>query len=406
MLFLGNESEEYKQYSHQKSPCVIKSGQRKLFFNTMYFLDNTKKNSMVIYAGAAPGRNLIPLIKYCKDITFVLFDVNPFHTELVKNSINISSKKIKNCSFKSHSNVYICNELFTDDICKVICEKNENIYLISDIRTGSRETHDTINIPQDMAMQKNWYNLLKPQAAMFKFRLPWTSGETLYLDGDIMLQPRIGAKSTETRLLVGRNAKEVIYDHDSYNNRMYYYNKNIRNQQFSIDSKYIVNGMCRCNDCWIEIKILEICNVDFENYLYKMNNDIRWLGDLELIVKESYEKKCVNFITPGYNQKVYILSDGKEVACDIGTKLNGEICHKFIKNKYYLNCTLDDYYKLVGIHVNKKIPNSNQKVYVLSDGSQILVNNNIFILGEKQSFKVKYKFLLNVTIEEFRLLIG
>lgn len=348
MLFLSEESEKYQEHSYKIHSSVIKSGQRKLFFNTLYFLNNTVKNCLVIYAGAASGKNLVLLARQYSDITFILFDVNPFNKKLIEISTEIKSKQIKYYNFLGPKNVYICNELFTDEICKVIRNKNKNVYLISDIRTGNKETHDTINIPNDMHMQKTWYYLLNAKGAMLKFRLPWASGSTRYLKGDIMLQPRIGPKSTETRLIVGENAIEIDYDNDNYNDRLYYYNRYSRNKTYEIDSNYIMPGMCYCNDCWMEVNIFKQCGISLHNYKYVMNRYINKLGDLTSLAGTDYTIKHIHFITPGLSQKVYILKDNMEVMANIDVIFFNELPHKHILNKYYLNMTFEEYKNIIG----------------------------------------------------------
>lgn len=53
-----------------------------------------------------------------------------------------------------------------------------------------------------MDWQLSWYRIMQPQAAMFKFRLPWDSGSSKYLGGDIYLPIWGPQTTTEARLVV------------------------------------------------------------------------------------------------------------------------------------------------------------------------------------------------------------
>jgi hypothetical protein len=44
--------------------------------------------------------------------------------------------------------------------------------------------------------------MMHPRVSMLKFRLPFAAGQTVYLDGKMLLQPYTGPHSTETRLIV------------------------------------------------------------------------------------------------------------------------------------------------------------------------------------------------------------
>ena len=93
--------------------------------------------------------------------------------------------------------------------------KNKNVIFICDIRALDirnaikKEIKNQNNVvSQDMTWQQEWYNIIKPITALFKFRLPWLSGKTKYLDGTIFYQVWQGKHSTETRLIPNGLIKE------------------------------------------------------------------------------------------------------------------------------------------------------------------------------------------------------
>ncbi len=350
-LFLNTDNhEKYKENKESQNYMVIKCGQRKLFFNTIYFVNSLKKPGLIVYAGAASGKNLIFIIKQYPQHTYMLFDINPFNKTL----FNLT---------KNNKKIIIRNELLTNDICNELLKTYKTIYLISDIRTGERKDHDKINIPEDMEMQKKWYYLLHAKAAMLKFRLPWQSGKTSYLEGKIMLQPRIGSTSSETRLLVGKKANEIEYDNDIYNDSIYYYHKYNRAAYHEISKDFMVPGMCHCNDCWMEVEILKICNLKAKiitNMVNKflgntnvkphnlfinernINERIKKCGDLT-IYKSSV---VINYITPSTSQKVYVLNNGLEVVKPIDFTIENEYQISSFK-KYKVNINDEELLKLL-----------------------------------------------------------
>ena len=169
----------------------------------------------VIYAGAAPGTHILYLSKLFPNVYFELYDPRKF------------SNKLKNCQrIKTHE------QYFTEDIAsewKSEDHKDKTILFISDIRTCDIEIMNSDKIEEcikiDNQSQKDWYYIIKPELSMFKFRLPYNSdGETEYLIGDIYIQAYAPAASTETRLIVNKNAKLKKYSDREFEEQMYYFN--------------------------------------------------------------------------------------------------------------------------------------------------------------------------------------
>ncbi len=258
---------------------ILKLGQRKLFFNELelytLFLERyaLKKGVTVVYAGAASGIHSTLLAKIFSSFEknsggnewhFHYYDTNPFSEDL-----------------KKYSNIHLYNQYFTEKEAKhfyeMRYEKKNKSYLIflSDIRSGTFEDA----VERDMAMQREWVKIMKPDLTMLKFRLPWREGKTTYFDGEIYTQPRIGPTSTETRLISfspasfspnGEKENEKEYDNNLYNDQCFFWQRYQRCAFHEIDDfkkltsssllngkEEKINGLCHCYDCWSEIKIIK-----------------------------------------------------------------------------------------------------------------------------------------------------
>ena len=71
-----------------------------------------------------------------------------------------------------------------------------------------------------------WCQIMKPDLAVLKFRLPWGGGKSSYLPGRIFVQAFAPCTSTETRLLVRKEDcdEEQGYDHVEYEEKLMYHN--------------------------------------------------------------------------------------------------------------------------------------------------------------------------------------
>jgi hypothetical protein len=243
-----------KEYVSRKNEkhSAVHWGQRKLLMSEIEFLLNygEPKNTTVIYAGGAPGDHTTFLSKIFPHIHFILIDPAKFN---IKPSPKITIKK----------------EFMTNDLAKQFYDeyktkKGHNLLFISDVRSVDFRIN-TLEITEeeiqnDMKMQQDWYKILKPNAGMLKFRLPWIGSwdapvKTNYLSGDICL-PIYGARTTtETRLIVkGDGNKMKNYDNKKYESQMYYFNTEIRNHLFIHNVK--AKGLDCCYDCACEVFLL------------------------------------------------------------------------------------------------------------------------------------------------------
>ncbi len=267
---------EYKRrkFEFKKS---LHWGQLKLMLSEIEFLTLVMKDLyqksngdeiVVIYAGSAPGHHIKYLSKLFPDIMFRLYDPRDFI--------------IKECDKIEINQCY-----FTDEIAMKLKEEynnkpNANVYFISDIR---REPATEKTVEEDMEMQLQWYKIMNPQLTMFKFRLPWQKGVTTYLEGDIYIQVYPGETSTETRLIIPKNAKMVKYDNKKYENQLFYHNFVVRKQKFNNYQLY-KEGLCGCYDCECYYQIVK-------SYLEIMKKDNSHNKIIELIneISSSIQKK-------------------------------------------------------------------------------------------------------------------
>jgi hypothetical protein len=225
-------------------------GQLKLFLSELEFLtkillEKPNKKIVFVYAGAAPGHHIKFLHDMFKEIDFELYDPNKF-------VINDEP------GLKTHV------QFFMDEDAQYWHDKakKENLYLAfcSDIRT---EPATSENVIRNMNMQLGWWKIMNPDLSMFKFRLPWEAGKTTYPEGDIYLQAFPGPTSTETRLMVRKNAKIIQYDNKAYESACFHHN--IINRELYYDNilgdlSLEKDGLDNCYDCVSFIKIVEEYN--------------------------------------------------------------------------------------------------------------------------------------------------
>ena len=238
-------------------------GQLKLMLTEVEFLSlalqrykelNDSRPIHMIYAGAAPGHHIVYLSKLFPTIHFDLYDPNDFAiSETDKIKINV--------------------QFFTDVDASYWQQQSDRFVIFaSDIRT---EPATEENVRKNMEMQLAWWKVMNPEVAMFKFRLPWTEGETEYPEGDIYIQPYPGPTSTETRLIVYKNAAMKKYNHTKYEQQMFYHNTIARIKCYKtalgVKLDFMRDGIDNCYDCASFITIID-------NYLtavdWKDNSDI------------------------------------------------------------------------------------------------------------------------------------
>ena len=214
-------------------------------FLTLFY----KAGRIVVYAGAAPGTHIPFLADLFPGLTFYLIDPAEFW-----------------CSERDW--IIIKREFFTDKTVPLIKEYagGREILFISDVRSADpkvlpkEEVEDCV--ARDMESQMKWAIDLDPVASMHKFRLPYGSGTSKYLDGKIYLPIWGPETTTETRLIVTNHQISNIRDYDNteYEQQMFYFNT-VTRVRYHLHN-FQAPGIDHCFDCVSEIAVLR-CLISF-----------------------------------------------------------------------------------------------------------------------------------------------
>lgn len=252
-------------------------GQRKLLLGELEFLtimynkyDLFKYNKVIcLYIGAGPGSHLKFFEDKFKNLKWHLYDPGSF-------------------TLKENNKFKIFNSFFTDKDINKYKNKKYPVLFISDIRNPKfKDKFDFPVIKKDMEFQKKIVKEIKPFGAILKFRLDFNFGKLKYLYGDIYLQNWSSVNSTETRLICNKDdsknyTKEIIYNNDDYNDKLFYFNHCYRMNLFKHNVNNI-NCLCHCYDCTSEIYIIA-------NYLNLLNKNV-YVSQIKEIIEEI--NKCV-----------------------------------------------------------------------------------------------------------------
>ena len=206
---------------HDQEKLSVHCGQRKLLLSEIQFLTRfwdpqSIPNPLVVYAGAAPGIHIPFLSSLLPQITFHLYD--PAHFAL-----------------RPSSKIQLFQRIFRDSDAKKYHKNNSILFFISDIRTADHhtmsESENEFAVDDDMRKQQKWYNIMQPQAALLKFRLPYAyptvPRDYSYLSGYLFKQVWAPQTTTEIRL-VPFNSSEISYDIEKFGNQMFYHNTILR----------------------------------------------------------------------------------------------------------------------------------------------------------------------------------
>lgn len=201
------------------------------------------------------------------------------------------------CGRKSGPRVFFAEEFFTDDLARMVAKSAERYSSVkfcfwSDIRTNmyDRAYPSDTDIALNSAWMIEWMSIMKPDYSMIKFRLPFRdsegikwdqfeddfakiakrgidmksvyerTGNLLFFDGEVRLQAWEGNLSSETRLIVKREAIETLnvreWDFTEYEQKLFFFNMI---QRFGVlYENPLVNeelGIDNCADCAIEAQI-------------------------------------------------------------------------------------------------------------------------------------------------------
>lgn len=203
-------------------------GQRKLLDSEIEFIvwciKNFRKQGYLkdvyncLYIGAAPGFHIPYLAKLFPNVTFVLYDPQPF-------------------KIKETSQIKIVQDFFN--------EKNSSEYrgktdiYISDIRNPdfdnlkkdeSKKKEADNSVEADMNLQMKVAELAQPRYASLKFRVSYLGRPFTYFVGEIHVQPWAPVRSTELRIFTDCQQKRQ-YDSVLYEEIMAYHNEEVRNKE-------------------------------------------------------------------------------------------------------------------------------------------------------------------------------
>jgi hypothetical protein len=228
------------------------NGQRKLLMGEVDFLNrHGHRADTVVYAGAAPGVHIPFLAELFPRHRFELYDPAPFELQARAAGERRAMRRIRSRQV-----------FFTDEVARRY--RGRQVLFISDIRSGRHDMtaarfEDAVDF--DMKLQRQWVEIIRPEAAMLKFRLPYSkmakTDHSEYFAGEARLQPWKGKSSTEMRLHVVKQDGEFPlhqYAHAEYEEKLYYYNLVLRTWiwwDHGLDTGR-VPGLDHCADCALE----------------------------------------------------------------------------------------------------------------------------------------------------------
>lgn len=225
-----------------KKDCTTEHwGQRKLFLTEIEFLTRYAEDNpyLVVYAGAAPGLHIPFLSQLFPRLEFVLIDEKDF-------------------PFQGTEKIRIRSERFSKDLARRYCEDNRKVLFICNVRTYRAQSDATNDLKEDLQNQVDWYDTLRPQMSLLNFRHSRELGKLPYLKGHLIIEPWSSRRSTECRLVVEKDAKNIEYKFEDFDEAMRYFQSVTRITYYEHDMDGVENDeFDHCYDCRAEIYILE-----------------------------------------------------------------------------------------------------------------------------------------------------
>jgi hypothetical protein len=281
LLNWDDPEEPYRRRKDDEKKAVA-YGQRKLLLCLVSFLSKfydpkIHKKPILVYAGAAPGVNIGIVADLFPEFTWHLYDPAKF-----KLKTDITKK------------IIVYRKIFDNEVAKYwgkVNEKNQNVFFVSDIRTADYTKAKDLNeneekILEDMKLQKEWVEIIKPLKSQLKFRLPYPGDlrpvEVEYFSGNLYKQCFAPQTSTETRLvLTSPNFTYQTYSCEKYQSQMFYQNVVVRETMIYkdgfVDGEELVNDWDSC--CEVSI---------WKDYLRNRGKEITKENVLELSQKATH----------------------------------------------------------------------------------------------------------------------
>eukprot|EP00467_Chlorarachnion_reptans_P019636 CAMPEP_0114496850 /NCGR_PEP_ID=MMETSP0109-20121206/5994_1 /TAXON_ID=29199 /ORGANISM="Chlorarachnion reptans, Strain CCCM449" /LENGTH=351 /DNA_ID=CAMNT_0001674159 /DNA_START=108 /DNA_END=1162 /DNA_ORIENTATION=+ len=195
----------------------------------------------VVYIGAAPATQIPYLAELFPMVEFHLYDDRPEDFRIDPGG---------------RIHVHIDDPL-TKDVQRDWQRDSPRLLLISKLKNseGAAKAGGESTGEEFMVRQRDIFKTMEPRKALLRFGLPWGKGESRYLEGEIYL-PVWGKQTTAEALLVpGEEGRETVYDHNEFEEKMFYFNTVHRVQYYRhlIDD---VRGVDHCFDCATEVFVL------------------------------------------------------------------------------------------------------------------------------------------------------
>mmetsp|Transcript_96901 Transcript_96901/g.273906 ORF Transcript_96901/g.273906 Transcript_96901/m.273906 type:complete len:445 (-) Transcript_96901:46-1380(-) len=271
---------------------------------------------LVIYVGAAPGRHLPALARRLPRCRFELYDPAEFDPALLEFA----------ASDEASGRVSIVRGFFDEARLKSVAERQEgsSVILFSDIRTAdpSQMDYEEVErvIERDMARQRAWVEALRPSVSMLKFRLPWGPGTSRYLHGRVLVQAFAPCTSTETRLIVTREAIDFgdkDYDQEEYEQRLMHHNTVGRARLHRLGDvptvgPDVVPGLDQCYDCAALVATVRRYLAARNGIRSKLVSGAQVVSEVSAIISELGGDSGRNLATPYHVS--YLRHDGRRFA--------------------------------------------------------------------------------------------
>ncbi len=249
---------------YRRKPLEIRPqahiGQLKLFLSELQFLtewgDRARK---VVYAGSAEGTHIRYLKRLFPHLIFSLYDPRPFNPNL---------NNVRGISIHTAG-----DGMFTNTTAHKYAkpkERDAGILFISDIRSGSPDDpacdFDKC-VARDMVAQRGWAQIMRPIASMFKFRLSYMPGRTVWLAPHSNSHLKYGIfatkSGTELRLISTDPDSLQEYDNTEMEEKSYYFNNFTRSCQYGPTIPGLVHSNLRAelgmDDCWDCCAMRDVC---------------------------------------------------------------------------------------------------------------------------------------------------
>lgn len=331
-------------------------GQRKLFYTELEFLviasqymNIDKEECLIVSVGAANGAHASIYKKLFPNTQFLMYDPAKF-----------AIKPDKQFIIKTDNEGFFVDNT-VNDVIKIA--NGRKILYICDIRLETTET----SIWENMKQQQLWGIQMGVEMMMLKMRLPYTNENTighdfsysldgikdrvvvhdnlkkqwnnvLYLDGDIYIQLHAPIRSTETRLIAGKNKYKFgstssikgdddkyslkYYDSVEYEEKLNHFNLHERNMTYSYkESADMVNhllGFWNNYDTTGEYYLCSEYLTKYKKQKYSHDDTIHMLHEINIFMHNKnitttrtqiicalteYRRKIDQYITQLYNIK-------------------------------------------------------------------------------------------------------